>query len=149
MLSNDSEYGEEDPITNDTPPHYWGSPWFNRYGRDLGAAERYISKFVKRWSKCYLVSKEKYGSIRYEYLLPKLFGYYHFNIDNWLRYLFGEEKVESEYGSYTIARITYSGSWLYEKHRNLGKFVLKIAVYRAVKKWPHLKNEILEDYYEM
>ncbi len=63
--------------------HEWGDDW--PYWNELYKAEQYIVKMVYRLSLCRLSSKEKYGTIRYEFLTTPV------NYDNilycyWRRY---------------------------------------------------------------
>lgn len=52
--------------------HYWGDEWFQKYGEDLRTAERYIFEFTEFFTGYHLSSKEKYGTIRYEWIVhPK------------------------------------------------------------------------------
>jgi hypothetical protein len=98
--------------------HQWGDKWFEKNGLELSLAMNYIYTFVKRWSKCSLIMKEKYGSVRYEYLFPPLRG-------------------------------TLYCTWIYRKWVQYGKWILKIAVHRACKKYPAVMREIVDDYYDM
>jgi len=50
------------------PHHTWGDDW--PYWQELYAAETWVGDYVYKWSRCRLVSKEKYGTIRYEFILP-------------------------------------------------------------------------------
>lgn len=106
-----------------SPCHWWGDDW--PYWDDLYAAERYLYKFTKRWSRCSISTKEKYGTIRYEWIFPPWSGvFYHSRIQGWW--------------------VNYS--WLHRKWARYGKWVLGLAVQRACKKWPQVKNELLDDW---
>ncbi len=97
-----------------TPCHIWGDAW--PYWNELYQAEDYIQKYVYRYSRCRLSSKEKYGTIRYEFVTPPRWTWYIWNC------------------------------WLYFKWVRIGNWVLKRAVVRAAKKFPNVKNEILDDF---
>lgn len=103
--------------------HYWGDEWFDKHGDDLYTAQRYISTHVKRYSRCNLISKEKYGTIRYEYILPPYGALFIRNRVHryWLHcYLY---RVWTGYGWWTTLR----------------------AVENAIEKWPHLEAELMQD----
>lgn len=105
--------------------------WFDKDFdfEELYKAEHWIAKQVKRLSGCYLLSKEKYGTIRYEHIVPPKGSPY---------YLRGRINI----GKYMWC---WNTCWLYRKWEQFGWFVTKHVVFRAVKKWPHLKDELLED----
>lgn len=50
--------------------HMWGDQDFDWDG--LRAAERFICDYVEDNSICYLISKEKYGTIRYEHVVSRV-----------------------------------------------------------------------------
>lgn len=94
--------------------HEWGDSW--PHWNELYQAEQYIFKYVKKYSFCYLSLKEKYGTLRYEFINPPRWSWYIFDC------------------------------WLYFKWIKLGQFVLNKAVCSACKKFPNVKAEILDDY---
>lgn len=132
--------------------HVWGDDWFEEHGGKLYAAERYIWEYTYRWSKCGLISKEKYGSIRYEWLLPpggrcynvlsiKLpFVSWDYDHNSNYRYYWGGG------GRFPVIIWRWADSWVYRVWKQYGKWVLDRAVRNACKKWPEIKDEILEDY---
>lgn len=101
--------------------HVWGDDfdW-----TDLYAAQEYISKFTKRYSGCNLCSKEKYGTIRYEWMFPPYGGIY-------LRK-----------GLYRY----WNESWLYRQWTHFGWYVCGLAIKRALKIWPNLEDELRSDF---
>ena len=48
--------------------HEWGDEWFEKYGDTLQDAMNFISLAVHAETGIHPVMKEKYGSIRYEYI---------------------------------------------------------------------------------
>lgn len=104
--------------------HDWGDEWFEKYGKDLYRAENYIYDFTRRWSRCHLMSKEKYGTIRYEHIFPPGGGIFY---NHW-----------------------YSKWWLnsriYSLWARFGWYVCGWAIKRAVKKWPYLEDELKWDF---
>lgn len=139
----------------------WGDDWFELNGNDLYQAEVYIRNYVKRWSRCDLMTKEKYGTIRYQQIFVPGTAIYWTKADKFLAKLFGSRTKTMSYSiktidtniimsvhTYQYPRVLWHTSWLCNRWRQYGKWVLKKAVYSAVKKWPHLKEEVLEDYEE-
>lgn len=104
--------------------HDWGDDWFEQYGDDLYRAQRYIYDFTKRWSLCRLCSKEKYGTIRYEWIFPPYGGIY------WNQW----------YSRW------WTQSWIYRKWCHFGAYICGVAVKKAVKRWPHLETELCSDF---
>jgi len=118
--------------------HFWGDSW--THWEDLEKAETYIHNEVYRKTRCYLISKEKYGSIRYQYIVPpkghacmRKYAVY----APWTRH--------TRHGSYQPLLFCWNESWLYDKWQAWGWRQTRNAVYRAVLKWPHLKDELLSD----
>lgn len=103
--------------------HSWNDKWFEKYGDDLYKAQRYVTSQVKKYSACHLMSKEKFGTIRYEWIFPPGGGLFY-------RHWYSRFWIESR---------------LYDLWRNYGWYITKRAVYSAIKKYPHLKDELLSD----
>lgn len=104
--------------------HSWGDDWFEKHGKDFSEAQHYIYDFTKRWSRCNLSFKEKYGTIRYEWIFPPYGAIYYRN---------------------PIHRFWVS-SWLYYKWEHFGWYVCGLALQRAVKKWPQFETELCCDF---
>lgn len=85
------------------------------YWNDLYKAETYIYKYVYKYSKCRMNMKEKYGTLRYSDVIPP----------RWTRYIFN-------------CRLYY----LYKRFAN--KILIK-AVNKAIKKFPNIKKELIDD----
>jgi len=132
--------------------HQWGDTWFAQNGKELQRAEDYICQFVKRYSLCSVVMKEKYGTLRYEHIFPPGAQQTITKLDYLLIKLFGSKEVqfltqEAKTG-FTVPRVQWNGSFVYSKWVGFGKFVLKIAIKRAAKKFPDVREELLADYDE-
>lgn len=129
--------------------HSWGDSWFKEHGDNLYAAMRYIKWFVKL-SGCTLYIKEKYGTIRYEYLCPPGSSYYNKSkIDALLEKVCGCKEIRwntLDSGTYLKPRVQWTSSYLWRKWRQLGMWSLSVAIKKATKKWPDVKAEILDDY---
>lgn len=117
------------------PYHIWGDTW--EHWDELYKAEHFIIKYVYKYSKCRLISKEKYGSIRYEHLSPPW--------SNKLRikFPFWKKKIGNEY--YPRWLLFWDTCWLYRQWYNFGIYILKKAVKKACIKFPNVKEEITND----
>ena len=102
--------------------HIWGDDW--PHWNDLYAAEDYIYKLVKLFTRCTLVSKEKYGTIRYEYIFPPQGGLCY---RSWYKHM-------------------WIHSWLYYQWQKLGWRVCAWAIKKATRKWPYLTHELVMDF---
>lgn len=131
--------------------HTWGDEWFDKYGIKLYAAERYLYKFVKYSTGCSLMSKEKYGTIRYEAIFPPYGAYYRHNnlIDRFLL-LFGSKIIRYSFNGKEFEivkqRFTWTESFIYRLWFKLGRFSLGIAIKIACIKYPEVKEELLDDW---
>lgn len=119
--------------------HYWGDDW--EYWDDLEKAITFIGNYVHKYSRCRLVMKEKWGCIRYEWLIvPGATFYKPFYISfPFYRYdRFLKEKVQVTWH--------WESSWLCRKWRAYGYYITRKAVKKACELFPHIKDEILEDF---
>jgi hypothetical protein len=115
ILIKDLEFDIDESLESQCngPYHEWGSD-FNF--RRLDTAGIYIQDYVYKYSMCRLSWKEKYGTIRYEFLIPSRWCWYMCNC------------------------------WIYYKWIKLGQYFLKKAIRKAIIKFPDMKDEILDDY---
>ncbi len=121
--------------------HTWGDSW--PHWQELYQAEIYIRDYVYKWSRCHLSSKEKYGTLRYEYIYPP------FHRKHWAIKLPFFEKSYHCHGfklSYPIYLFYWQTSFIYRTWVRLGKWVFKRAVKNACLRFPNVKKEILNDY---
>lgn len=119
------------------------------YWNDLHKAQNFIIDYVYKKSWCRLCCKEKYGTIRYEYVLPpgshgKWLRRLRIKCPLWRKKIVINGKVEY----FTRWLLFWDTSWLYYKWRNYGGKKLKEAVELACIKWPHIKEEIKGDLYD-
>ena len=117
--------------------HIWGDDWFEKNGGDLYDAQVYIIEYVKRWSGCYVSLKEKYGTIRYEWVCPQGYGEY-FKLPGML-------DKRTSYGR--IPRYLWCWDYsnpLYRCWVRYGKWVLTRAIKKACKKWPNIADELTD-----
>jgi hypothetical protein len=94
--------------------HTWGDYDFDWEG--LNKAMEYIYSRTYYFSLCRISCKEKYGSVRYEFITTPFSRY--------------NNSIAEKCGR------------LYER---LAWHVVKHVVFKAAKKWPHLEDELLED----
>ena len=101
--------------------HMWGDPW--PYWKELYSAQDEVVRTVRKYTRCNLISKEKWGCIRFEYMFPP--GTAIFYRNRWQKY--------------------WSESWIARKWTEVGFFVAKCAILRILKKRPYLAHELLHD----
>lgn len=127
--------------------HSWGDDWFEKYGDDLYEASQYISKNTKRWSLCYPLHKEKYGTIRWEHIIPPKghVACLRFPIQSPWKVSFTDTQGRKH--SYRPILFAWNDCWLYRKWQEFGAWVLGKFIQKAIKKWPHLEAELCQDYH--
>lgn len=124
------------------------------YWNDLYNAENYIRDYTYKWSKCRLVSKEKYGTIRYEAVFCPGMRYYNsFCIE--MPFMstnmsYADQKIVKKYylgnkGESKIVLWRWYNSWLARKWLKFGWWTVKRAAKNAVKLYPQCKAEIEAD----
>ena len=119
-------WGNERPHL-DEPYHIWGDDW--PHWDKLYAAELFIYKYVYKYSFFRLSSKEKWGTLRYEWLWGP---------------------GDARFGPYIKIRgkivWVWKLSYVYNLWRRYAKWILNKAIKKAINKWPEIKEEILSDY---
>lgn len=131
------------------PWHDWSDPWFEKHGNTLYKAQGYIHDYVYKWSWCRLMSKEKYGTIRYEWVLPpggRLSGIKHIS----LPFPLFHKKIKIGNGEIIKGHIVLWSwqsyySWTYRKWEQFGWWMTDIAIEKACKKWPEVSKELRAD----
>lgn len=119
--------------------HEWHDDW--PHWNDLYEAQSYIFKNVRWWSGCKLMMKEKYGTIRYSFMFPP-------GCSVRMDYkIVAPWKVKSKFNDeyYRPVLWWWGGSWIIIWWARFGWWVARKVIFRAVKKWPHIENEILSD----
>lgn len=103
--------------------HEWGDGW--PYWDMLHKAHDQIERTFRRLTGCTLISKEKYGTLRYEYILGPGHSlcYYDWNVS----------KVKR-------AALAVSGWWAVRCWR-----ILWWVIKYYAKKYPNVKHELYED----
>lgn len=128
--------------------HEWGDDW--EYWDDLDAAVTFVHNYCKKWGRFSGQSKEKFGTLRF-------YCNFHHQLHDliwpghpWLRYehdywwpnkwmckTFGKKLKWFDFNIY----IKYFG-WVIRSIRWWQTKVYTRAYKLAVKKWPHIKEEI-------
>lgn len=121
--------------------HIWGDEWFKKYGDQLYSAQSFIYSYVKKWTRCVVITKEKYGTIRYEYIFAPG-GSIRFGPAIKLPAIFDKHTT---YGRCPRFLFIWNQCWVYRTWIQLGKRVLKRAIRIACEKYPDVKDEILAD----
>lgn len=118
--------------------HYWGDKGVDWKGID-DAAE-FLGDYCARWGRFRGQTKEKYGTVRFYTTMGYLSlhslifpGYVYSQFPKWLRTL--DIYVISPVLRFLFGRIW--GKWQV--------FIYRRAYVLALKKWPHLRKEILRD----
>jgi hypothetical protein len=128
------------------PHHEWGEKDFDWNGLD--EAVTYISGFCKKWGRLGGQAKEKWGCVRFyaRFGTYSLLSLTHPNYCHYGPYPKWLMTLDIWYGSKILK---YTGiRWIFSK---IQPIVYNRAYQNALKKWPHLRAEILcdADYLEL
>ena len=128
--------------------HSWGEENFD--WNVLNDAIHYVVCFCRRWGRLPLHGKEKWGVMRLEGL------YFGFSIIwlIWPGYMYCPKNCPKWLWTLDQHLAHYWPLWNWPLYRILFNWwfipyqvgILKLAHKRAVKKWPHLKAEIMDEY---
>ena len=121
------------------PTHIWGDDWL--HWAELYEAEKYIRNYVYKWSRCRLQSKEKWGTLRYQYIWPPAYRRNGPIIQ--LPFPLFHKIVRGE--KFPRYLLFWTNSWLYYKWMVWGHKMLGQAVRNACNKFPNVVKEITED----
>lgn len=120
--------------------HFWGDKDFDWEG--LNKVMRYIYNYVYKRSLVRVSMKEKFGTIRYEWIfIPGESVRAGFRIT--LPFFRRKSKYIKE--GMPIVIWSWYDSIIARLWRRYGYWLLKRAIFKAVAKWPHLEDEIFED----
>lgn len=113
--------------------HYWGDEWFKKYGETFYKAIDVFEDRIRKWAKCGVYGKEKYGTYRDEYfrmwdgsISTILFGYKLFHGGNWF------EKLIWKIDNYLIPIKKTQFGWY---KVGLANFNRAIGLVKLVNKW--------------
>lgn len=121
--------------------HSWNDSW--PHWDELYEAERWIIAYVYKWSRCRLVSKEKWGILCYSYVFPPGNGNWKLAIKlPWDKYYTTSDGMKHSYTNYLFA---WPNCWLYYKWMGFGDWILRRAVRKACIKFPNVVKEITCD----
>lgn len=121
---------------SDGPFHTWGNSW--PHWEELYKAEEWIYRYVKKYSLCILISKEKWGSLRYEWVFPP------FARKQW-RIKIPFLKKKTPYGDFPYYLFYWQTSFIYNLWRWWGYKMLNRAVNKACIKFPNVVAELKDD----
>lgn len=125
------------------PYHEWHDEWFEKYGNDLNKAINFCMTNWKRWGRIGSHGKEKYGTFRHHawfydshWPIHSLIkpGYVYYQWPKWFYKI--ELTIISPLVRYSLL------PWVIRKWQ---QYVYNMTIQRAVKKWPHLEAELVED----
>lgn len=124
--------------------HDWNSDW--PYFGDVGEAAEYLGDFCKRWGRFRGQTKEKYGTVRF-YATPNgIRSLLEITHPGYCSYIpAGYPKWLISFDIFVIGHILTS-KWLAPLQYLVYKyrcFIYKLAYKNAIKKWPHIRSEIL------
>lgn len=139
--------------------HCWGDEWFKKYGNQLYNAIDMLEYRIKKWAKCRVYGKEKYGTYRDEYfsmwngeLSTIFFGYKLFHGSNWYEnlmwkidnYLIPVKKTK--FGWYKVGLANFNRAIGLVKLVNKWQVKqLNKAVQITCKEYPDVVGELLMD----
>jgi hypothetical protein len=123
--------------------HHWGDKDFD--WKALNDACRFFAVNLRRYGRMFVLTKEKYGTLRLEFLDIGMgrveIGTLFFN-RNWLyihsKKIYAFDKAVTK----PIARFLRLNTLL----RKYQRLVFNLVTLRACQKWPHIKAEILDEY---
>ena len=124
--------------------HFWGDKDFD--WNALNQAGTYLSTRCKKWARLGLWTKEKYGTLRVSTTCAFFDQYgfiHHIFYPGYVRYCFPRwfRKYIDYPVSYCLDKIGVV--WLVQMYQQA---VLKHFWKRAAAKWPHIAEEILDEY---
>lgn len=139
--------------------HTWGDEWFKKYGNQLYNAIDTLEYRIRKWAKCGVYGKEKYGTYRDDYfrmwngeISTILFGYKLFRGESWFELLiwridyylipikktqFGWRRVGLSDFNRSIGLVKLVNKW---QAKRLNK-----AVQITCKEFPDVVDELLSD----
>lgn len=122
-----------------SPCHTWGDKDFDWHALD--EACQYFSKNVQRYGRMMCFTKEKYGTMRIEFLNMQHHGIYGFLFPRNL-YMMAKYRSMNDFIANIFNKIGLG--YILWKYKVL---VFNIVTIMTVNKWLHIKNEIIDDLY--
>lgn len=134
--------------------HLWNDDW--PYWNDLYEAEKFISSYVYKHSWCRVMMKEKYGTLKYEWVLPPRSALF---TRPWtcirIPFLWTKYNKETKkfHFVFELSRLKegypiwrWCDSWIHYKWEQYGWKTLDKAIQLACRKWPKCRKEIYSDF---
>jgi hypothetical protein len=116
--------------------HYWGQ-WSDSLFIDVECAAGDIGKFCRRWGRFFVNTKEKYGTAR-------AYTHFSYGLDLWSLWTGGYCFYHGPKWFWGInCFIQNHTDWLTPAIQSYQVFIYKLAVRRALRRYPHIHNEIL------
>lgn len=116
--------------------HYWGDGF--EYFSDAEKAADYIGDFCVKWGRIPVTqTKEKYGTVRVYCTLGTIWGLHGLLKPNYCYYQW--PKWTREINSFFEKVFNKFSFIIFPYH----KFIYNMAYWNALKKWPHIRGEIL------
>ena len=120
------------------PIHYWGDEDFD--WNALGKACDFFYKHLRRWGRIGCYTKEKYGTMRLEFFTMSCSPYNlifpgRLSIHPWWLYHISYKYITP------VLRATGIGYCINQYQR----FVFNVVTIIAVRKWPHIQAEIVNE----
>lgn len=112
--------------------HYWGDDWFKEHGDNLHAAIDKFEERIRKWAKCGVCGKEKYGTYRDDFFTMW--------DGSWTEIFFGYKCVYRKWYERIVLWLDYrmipirktKYGWL---KAGLADFNRKIGIVKLVQKW--------------
>ncbi len=120
--------------------HEWGDDW--EHWDKLYEAQNFVCDYVYKWTRCRVICKEKYGSIRWEYIVPPKGSPY------FLRGVIRAPwKVRGKYikEPYHPTLWCWNMSRIYRLWQKLGRIAFAVALVRATGKYWQVQEELTCD----
>lgn len=122
--------------------HIWGDEGVDWAAINAVAEE--IPHHMRRWGRITVHGKEKYGTVRLEFL------YYGFSLNQFFfpGYMYyGNSRIQKVFHKIDMSA---TAQWIYTNlinpwYTKYQMWITKRAIKKAVKKYPHIRKEILSD----
>lgn len=139
--------------------HFWGDKWFKQYGNTFYKAIGVFEERIRKWAKCGVYGKEKYGTYRDEYfrmwdgsISTIFFGYKLFRGAGWFENLMWKIDnclipiKKTQFGWYKIGLANFNRKIGLVKLVNRWQArMLNKAAQITCKEYPDVADELLAD----
>jgi hypothetical protein len=121
--------------------HEWGDEWFKEHGHTFSKAMNLFAKINRVLRGPFFIEKEKYGTMRLEYM------YYNTCLDTWL--LRRNVLIIRNWPLHKVCRFidnVFRICYITRLIWGYQRFVFNLATFIVVKKYPEVKVEIMDEY---